>query len=86
MTIDRDALLNKVASSDIRLNPHVLDVVRRVRVAGLHKTASALHLQNAPMSLKTAAQIIGTQLLASAARRNKIASGIAAIRSLDDNG
>jgi hypothetical protein len=86
MKLDISALLEKVATANLRLNPHVLDVVTRVKTAGLHRTAAALHTESQPMSIKTAAGLLGAKLLENSRRRQKIAAGISALNALDSNG
>lgn len=86
MPIDTESLLDKVANSELRLSPHVIDVVRRIKTAGLHRTAAALRGASSPITIKTAASTLGVMLITAARRREKIAAGLAALSALDDNG
>lgn len=80
--MDTDHLIEKVASSDIRFSPQLLDVVRRVREAGLHKTAAALHGVEGEMTLKTAMQILGARLVFERRQNQKIAAALNALDNL----
>ena len=81
--MDIDALLNKIASSDVVLNPSVLDVVRRVRSVGLHKTAEAL--TGRETSMKTAVAVLGAKMQFRRSKYNKIAAAIAALENADSD-
>lgn len=80
--MNTDHLIEKVASSNIRFNPQLLDVVRRVRQTGLHKTAAALHGVSGEMSLKTAMHILGARLVLERRQNQKIAAALNALDNL----
>ena len=86
MPLFADTLLEKVATTSLRLNPHVLDVMHRIKTAGLHRTAASLHGHSEPLSIKTAAGILGARLVLNSRRRTKIASGLEALAKLASNG
>jgi len=76
-------LIEKIASSDVTLNPAVLDVIRRVRTVGLNKTAAAMQGTD-EVTLKSAVQALGTKLAMKRARHEKIAAALIALQNIDE--
>jgi len=81
----RDHLLNKVAASNLTINPHVLNVVQRVKAFGLHKTAAAIYSAPGEVTLRSAVELLGARLSIKHARHAKIAAAVEALNSLDDS-
>lgn len=79
-----DQLIEKIASSELRLNPHVLSVVERVRQLGLHKTAAVLNGVDGEIGLRSAVGSLGARLVLKHAKYAKIAAAVDALNSLDD--
>lgn len=80
----QEELLEKIASSELTINPHVLSVVERVRQLGLHKTAAALQGHGGEVGLRSAVGSLGARLVLKHARHAKIAAAIDALNSLED--
>lgn len=78
MPIDHDQILHNAS-------PAFHDVMQRTREVGLHKVAARLHAVP-QFTFKTAAQVLGTQLIQSHLRFNKVATGIRALQALDQAG
>jgi len=70
-----DQIMHKLSSAELTLSPQMQDVMQRVRLAGLHKTASVLY--GVPeINIKTAVQHLGTSLIRRELKYQKIASGL----------
>lgn len=70
-----DAIMYKLSSTALNLNPHMQDVIQRVRETGLHKAAAPLYGMH-EVTLKTAVDYLGTALIQQHLKHQKIASGI----------
>jgi len=71
-----EQLLTKIADADLPINGHLMEIIHRVKVAGLHNVAGKLHgIED--FNIKTASQHLGTQLLRTHFKYQKIAQGLA---------
>jgi hypothetical protein len=74
--MDYTALVSKLAQANLPINAHLHGVMDKVKVAGLHTTAARLH-DLPEFTAKTAVAHLGTQLVKSHYRYQKIAAGLA---------
>lgn len=78
-------LMAKLASNEITFGPQLRDVMQRVRETGLHKVAAQMH--GVPtFDIKTAASVLGFQLLQTHLKHVKIAAGLRAYDALVEVG
>lgn len=83
--MNHEQLLVKLGNAQLPMGPALQDLMQRVREVGLHKIAA--HTHKVPeFTFKTAALHIGTELVRQHLKFSKVASGISALRTLNQNG
>ena len=73
-----DALMQKLATADLPINRRLMQVMDKVKVAGLHRAAAGLY--GVPvLNIKAASQLLGQSMLSTHLKFKKIATGLDAM-------